>query len=302
MAALQASAQDFVLNQQGYFNCEGVDVMAFDDFYPEGHQGGVSLLMNGRRIASNGDIRLEATPGQWQPVPRKLDRKQIGQSIVTTLCFPDSSRHLTGFNPMIYPELQLTYDVKVEAEGSDILVTVDLDSPIPDYLVGKAGFNMEFFPGILFGKPWIMDDKSGIYPQQPNSPLLLTETNVKHAGDYHPEGKPLADISNLIGNDVYSPIVADNVIALPYAEGKCFTSCPDDPLSRVSIESLTDTPLKLYDGRMNHNNGWFVLRSEIPSGATKGAVKWRISPNIEKGWMYKPVAVSYTHLTLPTKA
>ena len=289
MAALQASAQDFVLNQQGYFNCEGVDVMAFDDFYPEGHQGGVSLLMNGQRIASNGDIRLESTPGQWQPVPRKLDRKQIGQSIVTTLCFPDSSRHLTGFNPMIYPELQLTYDVKVEAEGSDILVTVDLDSPIPDYLVGKAGFNMEFFPGILFGKPWIMDDKSGIYPQQPNSPLLLTETNVKHAGDYHPEGKPLADIGNLIGKDVYNPIVADDIIALPYAEGKCFTSCPDNPLSRVSIESLTDTPLKLYDGRMNHNNGWFVLRSEIPSGATKGAVKWRISPNIEKNWMYKPV-------------
>ena len=72
VAAFQASAQDFVLNQQGYFNCEGVDVMAFDDFYPEGHQGGVSLLMNGRRIASNGDIRLEATPGQWQPVPRPV--------------------------------------------------------------------------------------------------------------------------------------------------------------------------------------------------------------------------------------
>lgn len=102
--------------------------------------------MNGQRIATNGDIRLEATPGQWQPVPRKLDRRQVGNSIVTTLCFPDSSRHLTGFNPMIYPELQLRYDVGVEADGNSIIVTVDLDSPIPDYLIGKAGFNLELYP------------------------------------------------------------------------------------------------------------------------------------------------------------
>lgn len=289
VATQQLMAQGFVLNQQGYFNCEGVDLMAFDDFYPEGHQGGVSLLMNGRRIASNGDIRLEATLGQWQPVPRKLDRKQTSSSIITTLCYPDSSRHMTGFNPMIYPELQLTYQVKVEAKGEDLLVTVDLDSPIPSYLVGKAGFNMEFFPGILFGKPWIMDNQCGIYPQQPNSPVITTETNLKHVGDYHQAGKSVADLDNLIGHDIYSPIVADDVIAAPYAVGKSFTSCPDDPLSCVTIQSLTDADLKLYDGRMNHNNGWFVLRSEIPAGATKGAVQWRISPNVQKGWMYQPV-------------
>ena len=31
--------------------------MAFSDFYPEGHQGGVCVNMNGRRVATNGDIR-----------------------------------------------------------------------------------------------------------------------------------------------------------------------------------------------------------------------------------------------------
>ena len=66
-------AQDFHINSAGYFNKDGVDVMAFDDFYPEGHQGGISVLMNGHRIASNGDIRFDATPGQWQPVPKQLD-------------------------------------------------------------------------------------------------------------------------------------------------------------------------------------------------------------------------------------
>ncbi|MBR1435848.1 MAG: hypothetical protein IJ584_12160, partial [Bacteroidales bacterium] len=69
-----AAAQDFRLTPEGYFRNGGVDVMAFYDFYPEGHQSGVSILMNGQRIATNGDIRFEATPGQWQPVPRQLSR------------------------------------------------------------------------------------------------------------------------------------------------------------------------------------------------------------------------------------
>lgn len=67
--ATVAKAQDFQLTSDGYFNAEGVDVMAFSDFYPEGHQGGVCVIMNGRRVATNGDIRLDATPGQWQAVP-----------------------------------------------------------------------------------------------------------------------------------------------------------------------------------------------------------------------------------------
>ena len=69
-----AQAQEFKLTSSGYFKNHGVDVMAFDDIYPEGHQGGVCIIMNGNRVATNGDIRFEATPGQWQPVPKQLDR------------------------------------------------------------------------------------------------------------------------------------------------------------------------------------------------------------------------------------
>ena len=155
--ALTASSQTFRLNADGYFTAGGTDVMAFSDFYPEGHQGGVCVIMNGHRIATNGDIRLEATPGQWQPVPKQLSRKAEDGRIVTTLCYPDSSRHLTGFNPMVYPDYQFTYVVTVEPQGNGIAVTVDLDRPVPDFLLGKVGFNLEFFPGELFGKPWLMD-------------------------------------------------------------------------------------------------------------------------------------------------
>ena len=285
--ASNAMAQGFQITKGGYFKNQGVDVMAFDDIYPEGHQGGVSIIMNGNRVATNGDIRLEATPGQWQPVPKQLGREVNGNTITATMMYPDSTRHLTGFNPMIYPELYLTYKVRVEAKGDKIEVTVDLDSPIPDYLIGKAGFNLEFFPGSLFGKPWLMDDKSGIFPQQPNSPLLELQPNHLHTGDYHDGKSSLADMEHLIDKG-YSPIVADDIIAEPYAVGRKFTSRPDDPYNKVTIESLTGD-LKLYDGRMNHNNGWFVLRSEIKAGATKGAVKWIITPAIQNDWIYKPV-------------
>ena len=159
---VEAAAQNFQLTKGGYFKNAGVDVMAFDDIYPEGHQGGVCIIMNGHRVATNGDIRLEATPGQWQPVPKQLGREVGDNSITATMMYPDSTRHLTGFNPMIYPDLNLTYKVRVEAKGRQIEVTVDLDSPIPDYLIGKAGFNLEFFPGSLFGKPWLMDAQSGL--------------------------------------------------------------------------------------------------------------------------------------------
>lgn len=66
-------AQDFSLTETGYFRCNGVDAMSFNDYYPEGHQGGISLIMHGKRVVTNGDIRFEPTPGQWQPVPHLSD-------------------------------------------------------------------------------------------------------------------------------------------------------------------------------------------------------------------------------------
>ena len=258
LVAATVAAQDFKLNDSGYYTADGVDVMAFSDFYPEGHQGGVSVLMNGHRVATNGDLRMEATPGQWQPVPKQLKREIEGNAIVTTLCYPDSSRHLTGFNPTVYPDYQVIYKVRVEPQGDGILVTVDLDKPVPEFLLGKVGFNLEFYPGDLFGKPWLMDNQSGIYPRQPNGPLMRTQPNQLHNGNYHQAGKPLADMKQLNGKG-YSPMIADDIIAEP------------------------------YDGRMNHNNGWFVLRSEIARGATKGAVRWKITPARDPDWRYDPV-------------
>jgi len=285
------SEQGFKLNaSSGYFQNRGVDVMAFDDFYPEGHQSGVSVIMHGNRAAANGDIRFEQTPGQWQPVPKKGKREldETANTIVTSLSFPDASRHLKGLNPMIYPDFQFDYTVIVKGEGPSIIVTVDLDRPIPDRFIGKICFNLELFPGALFGKPWIMDNRHGIFPEQPNGPMLSLPSNYIHTGDFGQPGAK-ADLGRLSGNGKgYSPIIADDIIAEPYAAGKRFTVRPDDPYNRLTIETK-GSELKLYDGRMNHNNGWFVVSSEIPAGADKNAVQWIITPNAVEGWMYAPV-------------
>ena len=291
-ACALSNAQEFKLNPSGYFQNGGVDVMAFDDIYPEGHQGGVCIIMHGNRVATNGDIRLEQTPGQWQPVPAQRSCKVdvSANAIVANLSYPDSSRHLTGFNPMIYPDLQFNYTVTVRGVGGSVEITVDLDRPIPEEFIGKVGFNFELFPGSLFGKPWIMDDQTGIFPQQPNGPAISIPSNHRHAGNYLPESvneDKKADILQLVGSG-YSPIVADDLIAEPYAAGYSFTIRPDDPYNRFTIKSDSEM-LKLYDGRMNHNNGWFVVRTDIPAGVTKGAIKWTITPNTVKDWLYKPV-------------
>ena len=281
-------AQEFVLNSNGYFENKGVNVMAYDDIYPEGHQGGVSLIMHGKRLATNGDIRLESTPGQWQPVSKQREREvdQKANIIKVHLSYPDSSRHLTDFNPMIYPDLVFNYTVTVKGEGPSIVITVDLDRPIPEKFLGKVGFNFELFPGALFGKPWIMDNQSGIFPRQPNGPTRYEPSNFSSVGNFNPAGK--ASLRQLAGDGGYSPIIADDIVSEPYAAGKRLVVCPDDPYSKFTIESK-GSELKLYDGRMNHNNGWFVVRSEIPAGKTTAAIRWVITPNVVDDWMYTPV-------------
>lgn len=304
----------FQLNaERGYFQNMGVDVMAFDDIYPVGHQSGVSILMHGQRVATNGDIRFEPTPGQWQPVPKQNDRvlDKENNTICTALSFPDYEAHLGGFNPIIYPDLEFSYHVNVIGEGNGVVVTVNLDKEIPEKYKGMLSFNLELYPTVLFGKPWIMDDKQGIFPRQANGPTLQRQSSLTHAAKAFPDYvkpepdfsgvdeaeigflKPIGDgitasIDHLTGNGKgYSPMVADDIIAEPYAVGKKFIVRPDDPYRKLTIES--DTELKLYDGRMNHNNGWFAVCSELPTGVRNEVLRWVITPNAVDDWMYEPV-------------
>ncbi|MCJ7446979.1 MAG: glycoside hydrolase family 9 protein [Bacteroidales bacterium] len=261
VTTINAFAQQtgFRLNDQEYFENGGVNIMAFQDIYPEGHQGGVSIIMHGMRIATNGDLRLDETPGQWQPIPKQKKRTVdiAGNLITVNLTYPDSAINGKGFNPIFYPDLYFNYTVKTRAEGGSIIVTVDLDRPMHSEFIGKVGFNMELFPGWLFGKSWYMDNQSGIFPRQANGPGMFD-----HKGAL--------------------------VAAKPMASGKQLVVAPEDENLRLTIRSGTGD-LQLIDGRYQHNNGWFVVRSLVATGATTKAIEWVITPNVISGWIGEPV-------------
>ena len=43
------------------------------------------------------------------------------------------------------------------------------------------------------------------------------------------------------------------------------------------------------DGRNRAQNGWFVLRTLIPSGKTQDAIVWHIRPDVIPNWTRPPV-------------
>ena len=258
-AQAKRSAGAMKLNSLEYLEYQGVNVMLAHDFYPEGHQGGVGVIQNGQRVATNGDIRLEPTPGQWQPIP-KVGKRMVDvqkQQISVHMHFPDSSINRRGFNPVIYPDLKFGYTTRVEPAGKGFRIIVDLDAPLPDNWIGKVGFNFELFPGILFGKSYYMDKQFGIFPQQPNGPMYDDD-----------EGE---------------------VQVTPMAAGKKLTIAPESENQRMTIENDGPGNLQLLDGRGKHNNGWFVVRSLVAKGATKNAIVWLVTPHAIEGWKSEPV-------------
>ncbi|MGD8174700.1 glycoside hydrolase family 9 protein [Marinimicrobium sp. ARAG 43.8] len=268
----------FTLNERGYFQNQGVGLMAFQEHHPESHQSGLILVSHDNRLVTNGDVRLELTPGQWSPMSRLLEREvDTAQGRITThLRYPDERQHHTGFNPLHYPDLQLEYDVSVEADGHDLLVTVNLDQPLPAEWAGAVGFQIELYPTDLFGKTWMMDNATGLFPRQPYG---VEMPSGKAATPKRVSDGPLNGLL---------PLAQHKAQPVPMAAGRQFTMAPESDTMRLQVESLNGE-LQLLDGRAQHQNGWFVLRSPIAAGATENAVVWRLSPNVVKGWTREPV-------------
>lgn len=286
--------QKFVLNSNSMvLSCAGVDVFTFSDDYACGHQSGINLIMHDRRMINGGDIRFEQTPGQWQPLPRLLSRSsdEKYESVTAILHYPDESQHLKGFNPIIYPDFELDYSVSTKPYNNGVLITVSLKTPIPEYMNGKASFIMEMYPGYMMGCSYLMDNESGFFPTQPNGPTLSQSANIDLAGIYS-KNKGKSDVNKLIGDRTYySPMIADDIIAEPYATGHHFTACPESELYCFSIHS-ENNEISLYDGRMNHNNGWFVICSSIPTEQTGEVLSWYLEPKCKENWLYSPVVAT----------
>ncbi len=273
-----AADRSFELNARDYFQNRGVGVMVFEDTYPESHQSGVIIVSHGNRIATNGDLRLEATPGQWSPVPKLLEREVDHErgEIRARLSYPDEKQHRVGFNPLEYPDLELAYDLVVSSDEEGVHVRVDLDEPLPPEWVGKVGFTLELYPADLFGKSWLMDDATGIFPRQPYS------VTVEPGSEPDPQIVPTGELKGL------RPLANHRAQAAPLATGKRLAVAPEVDEMRLVIESHQGE-LELLDGRVQHQNGWFVVRSTVAAGATDNAIAWTIKPHVIDDWVYQPV-------------
>jgi len=224
------------LDDQDVFHAPGLAALVFHNAYPEGKQGGIEIIQHGERILTCGDVRLGSAPTQWDLVPKAGDRVREADGLTV---------------PGKFPEIGLAYAIRIEPIGQALQVTVALEGPLPDALVGRLGFNIEIYPGAYMGKTFWMDNNEeretpthGIFPRQFNGPRQLDA-----------EGTP-------------------TLTAL--AVGQRFVAAPEDPLRRFEVRSLTGS-LSLYDGRGTAQNGWFVLREEIPSNAEHPTVVWLIA-------------------------
>lgn len=260
IAAVQLDAQQQMhLNDKNYLEYEGVNVMLAQDFYPEGHQGGVGVIQNGLRVATNGDLRLDATPGQWSPIPKVGEHTidKATQTISVHMQYPNEAMNRRGFNPIIYPDLNFGYTVRVMPAGKSFKIIVDLDSALPDEWWNKVGFNFELFPGALFGKSYYMDNAFGIFQRQPN-----TQNYIDAEGETQ---------------------------VTPMAVGNKLIIAPETAMQTMTIENINGNKIELIDGRGKYNNGWFVVRSLVAKGKAKGAIEWLVTPHAIKGWVSKPV-------------
>jgi hypothetical protein len=149
------------LNDRDYFETPGLNVLVFsnryDGLFSDAKISGVEIIHHGVRTATNGDVRLQATPEQWDAVPVFVDRNVDRQSG-------------TIRTRLRYPDFQFTYYIEVQPTDDGVIIGIDLEQPVPVELQGSAGFNLEFLPSAYFGKSYIVDNRPGIFPLHPAGP------------------------------------------------------------------------------------------------------------------------------------
>ena len=80
MLRRKPSVPELKLNTtDGYFEKQGLNVLVFNNWYNDNFSdskiSGIEIIHHGVRTATNGDVRLNPTPEQWDPIPKFGDRK-----------------------------------------------------------------------------------------------------------------------------------------------------------------------------------------------------------------------------------
>ncbi len=259
-----ASAQDLKLNEQEYFERQGVNILVFSNNFNGGFNdeknSGIEIIHHGVRTVQGGAVRLNNTPEQWDLVPKTVSRKVNREN---------GSIEVT----MRYDDYDFESRAVVTAKGKAVEIAVWLDKPVPDALAGEAGFNIEFLPSQYWLKTFTMDGRLNRLPRYATSQTITRPNNEKPR--------------QFKGFKTYDDRGTDKFVdPLPLETGHRLLIATDDPERLITISS--DTELKLYDGRMLAQNGWFVLRSVLPKGKTGKVLTWTVEPHAIPGWIRKP--------------
>ncbi|WP_045857487.1 glycoside hydrolase family 9 protein [Teredinibacter purpureus] len=237
-------AAPLALNEQEYFEKRGLNVFVFNNWYnglfSDSKMSGLEIVHHGVRTSTNGDVRLNSTPEQWDKIPAFIERK-VDLKNQTVEAF------------LHYPEFDFKYSVRAAAVNGGLKISVSLPKALPKALEGVAGFNLEFIPSVYFEKSFLMDEHAGTFPLYPSGPKEVNGVRAAQA----------------------------------LASGQTLVLAPEDMQRRVMIKSNGPT-LQLYDGRNKAQNGWFVVRSLIPSGKKGDVIEWHLSASTDKHWLREP--------------
>ena len=264
-AAMTCMAQDLRLNDLEYFERQGVNVLVFSNSFNGGFNdeknSGIEIIHHGVRTVQGGAVRLNNTPEQWDLVPKMTSRKVNREkgSIEVALRYDDYD-----FDSRIV----------VTAKGKAVEIAVWLDKPVPEKLAGEAGFNIEFLPSQYWLKTFTMDGRLGRLPRYATS-QTITRPNSEKPRQFK-------------GFKTYDDRGTGRFIdPLPMETGHEIMMATDTPERMIRISS-DDAELKLYDGRILAQNGWYVLRSVLPKGKTGKVITWTVEPHAIPGWIREP--------------
>lgn len=259
------SSQDLSLNDLEYFERPGVNVLVYSNLFSGGFNdeknSGIEIIHHGVRTVQGGAVRLSNTPEQWDLVPATPERKvNVGDNSIEVA--------------LRYEDYDFDSRVVVTGEGKAFRIDVYLDKPVPEELAGDAGFNLEFLPSQYWNKAYIVDGNPERFPR-----YTASETVARPNSEKHKQYKGYRTYDDRGTGEFVDP--------LPMSVGHEMLFAPDDPSRMIRITS-DDAELRLYDGRMIAQNGWYVLRSVLPAGKTGKVISWLVEPNTIDGWIREP--------------
>ena len=261
-------SQKLQINDSTYFEKPGVNVLVFNYEYSgmffDEKTSAIELIHHGVRTATGGAVRLQNTPEQWDLIPKMISRKvdKANNSIEVELR---------------YEKFDFNSKVVVTAKDNGVEINVFLDKPVPEKLIGSAGFNLEFLPSAYFEKTFLADGKPGNFPLYPSS-----ETSIEPISKKIPQFGGFTTFDDRGRGEFIAPS--------PIATCKTLLLAPEDVERKVKIVSETaDEDLMLFDGRNLAQNGWFIVRSLLPANKTGKVLTWYVEPNAIPNWKRKPV-------------